>query len=207
MAKVENKLAASSRTSFGKGAARKIRAAGEIPAVMYGHGTDPQHVTLPGHETMLLLRQANALVELTIDDAAKPQLVLVKDVQRDPVRRIIEHVDFVIIRKGERVEVEVAVHLTGEPAPGLQALQDATSLFVSADATAIPEFIEVSIEGAEDGAVLLATDIELPDGVELVDPEAEVVIVTVAEPRVTEEADDEAAEGEAEGEAAASDAE
>lgn len=206
MAKIEHKLAVETRNSFGKGAARKIRAAGQIPAVLYGHGTEPQHVNLPGHETMLLLRQANALVQLTVDGTATPQLVLVKDVQRDPVRRIIEHVDFVIIRKGERVEVEVAVHLTGEPAPGLQALQDATSLLVSADATQIPEFIELSIEGAEDGVVVLATEIDMPEGVELVDPEAEVVIVTVAQPRVTEEPEDEA-EDSAEGAAEASAAE
>lgn len=199
MAKIENKLDVAERTQFGKGAARKIRANNQIPAVLYGHGTDPRHLTLPGHETMLLLRKANALIELNIE--GDTQLALVKDVQRDPVRRIIEHVDLLVVRSGERVEVEVPVHLVGESAPGTIFLQDATHLFVSAEATHIPEIIEVSVEGLEDGAVITATDVKLPEGTKLVDDEIEIIVATVTVPR--ESAADEAEEGEAaEGEAA-----
>ncbi|MDO9590278.1 MAG: 50S ribosomal protein L25, partial [Microcella sp.] len=105
----EIKLSAEARESFGKGAARKLRAVGKIPAVIYGHGTDPQHVTLPGHETALLLRKTNVVV--TLDIAGDKQLVLVKDVQKDPVRQIIEHVDLIVVRKGEKVIVDVPVHV------------------------------------------------------------------------------------------------
>ena len=113
---VDNNLTAELRTQFGKGAARKIRAVGKIPAVIYGHGTDPQHVTLPGHELMLIIRKANQII--TLDIEGTPQLALVKDVQKDPVRQIIEHVDLIVIRKGERVEVEVPIHVEGESYPG-----------------------------------------------------------------------------------------
>ena len=103
------------REQFGKGAARKLRAIGKVPAVLYGHGTEPQHVSLPGHETALILRRANAIIDLDI--AGKSQLALVKDVQKDPVRQIIEHIDLIIVATGEKVHVDVAVHVVGEPAP------------------------------------------------------------------------------------------
>ena len=106
-----NKISADARNSFGKGAARKLRVLGKIPAVIYGHGTEPQHVTLPGHEVGLILRKSNQVLELDIQ--GKTQLALVKDVQKDPVRQIIEHLDLIVIRKGEKVQVEVAVHVTG----------------------------------------------------------------------------------------------
>ena len=109
------------RTSFGKGAARKIRAANNIPAVLYGHGSEPVHLTLPGHQTMLLTRKANAVLDLQIE--GKSQLALVKDVQKDPVRQIIEHIDLVIVKKGEKVTVDVPVHVEGESAPTLEELQ------------------------------------------------------------------------------------
>src|SRR5689334_12797631 len=112
---ISNHLVAEPRDQFGKGAARKIRATGKIPAVIYGHGTDPQHVTLPGHEVTLLLRKANQVLELDI--AGKEQLALVKDVQKDPVRQIIEHIDLIVVRKGEKVTVDVAIHLEGDAAP------------------------------------------------------------------------------------------
>src|ERR1700712_3846799 len=109
----DNKIIAEPRTQFGKGAARKPRAAGKIPAVIYGHGAEPQHVSLPGHEVFLLIRKANALIELDIE--GKEQLALVKDVQKAPVRQIIEHLDLIVVRAGERVQVEVTVHVEGEP--------------------------------------------------------------------------------------------
>src|SRR6195952_5373969 len=112
----DNKLVAEPRDSFGKGAARQIRAAGKIPAVIYGHGTVPQHVTLPNHEVSLILRKANAVLDLDIE--GKSQLALVKDVQKDPVRQIIEHIDLVIVRKGEKVTIDIPILVIGEAAPG-----------------------------------------------------------------------------------------
>src|SRR5476649_2942423 len=122
----DNKLVAESRTQFGKGAARRIRATGKIPAVIYGHGTEPQHVTLPGHEVSLILRKANAVFDLDIN--GKSQLALVKDVQKDPVRQIIEHLDLVIVRKGEKVTIDIPVHVEGETVPGTTAAQDANTI-------------------------------------------------------------------------------
>ncbi|MBF4459860.1 MULTISPECIES: 50S ribosomal protein L25/general stress protein Ctc [unclassified Pseudoclavibacter] len=186
-----NKLSVELRESFGKGAARKIRAAGKIPAVLYGHGTDPRHLTLPGHETMLLIRKANALIELDIE--GDTQLALVRDVQRDPVRQIIEHLDLAVIRKGERVEVDVPLHLIGEPFPGTIAVQDATTILVAADATAIPSFIEVSVEGLEDGTLIHREDLKLPEGtvlVELAEDAEEVALVSIQTPRGEDEDED-----------------
>lgn len=207
MADATDRLPAKLRTQFGKGAARKIRANDEIPAVLYGHGTDPKHVTLPGHETMLLLRKANALIDLDIE--GESQLALVKDVQRDPVRQIIEHVDLIVVRRGERVEVEVPVHLIGEPAPGAIVLQDANTILVSAEATHIPENIEVSVEGLEIGTSVSVQEVKLPQGVKLVDEETEVIVFSVQEPQAEPEPEEgEGAEAEGEGDdAAAEDAE
>ncbi|MCU1508491.1 MAG: ribosomal protein L25/ral stress protein Ctc [Glaciihabitans sp.] len=174
-----NHLAAEPRTSFGKGAARKIRAAGKIPAVIYGHGTDPQHVTLPGHEVALIIRKSNQVLELDI--AGKPQLALVKDVQKDPVRQIIEHLDLIVVRKGEKVTVDVTVHLEGEAAPGTTVNFDSNTLSLEAEATHIPERLVVSIEGLEDGAQIFAKDVELPAGSTLIsDPDLLVVAVSAA---------------------------
>jgi large subunit ribosomal protein L25 len=168
------RLAAEVRTSFGKGAARKIRAANKIPAVIYGHGTEPQHVTLPGHETMLLIRKANAVLELDIDGT--PQLALVKDVQKDPVRQIIEHMDLIIVRSGEKVTVDIPVHLEGESAPGTIAAQENTTVSVEAEATHIPERIIVDIEGAADGTQIHASDLKLPTGSTLVSDPATLIV-------------------------------
>src|SRR6187549_1514227 len=121
-----NHLATEARTTFGKGVARKIRAQNKIPAVIYGHGTEPQHVTLPGHETALILRKSNQVLELDID--GKIQLALVKDVQKDPVRQIIEHIDLIVVRKGEKVTVDVPVHVEGESAPGTAVNQDSNTV-------------------------------------------------------------------------------
>jgi large subunit ribosomal protein L25 len=197
-----NHIAAEVREAFGKGAARKLRALGKIPAVLYGHGTEPQHLTLPGHAVMLLLRKANAMIDLDI--AGKSQLALVKDVQKDPVRQIIEHIDLVVIRKGEKVQVEVPIHVVGEAAPGTMLEQEAHTLLVEAPAIAIPERIDASVEGLEAVSHVYANQLELPDNVTLIaDPETlvvSVVVPTVAEePTETEAAETApAAEGAAE---------
>ncbi|GAA4719977.1 50S ribosomal protein L25/general stress protein Ctc [Isoptericola chiayiensis] len=198
----EIKLAAEMRTEFGKGAARRIRRADNIPAVLYGHGTDPVHVTLPGHATMLAVRHTNALIELTFDNGT--ELAVVKDVQRNVVREEIEHVDLLIVKKGEKIAVDITVHVTGESAPGTIHLVDYQTLTVEVDATNIPEYAEVSIEGREAGDHISAGDIELPNGATLLtDPEYTVVSIT--EPRGEESADEdeasaESAEAPAEGE-------
>lgn len=200
----DNKVVADARETFGKGAARKLRAAGKIPAVLYGHGTEPQHLTLPGHQVGLLIRKANALLDLQI--AGKSQLALVKDVQKDPVHQIIEHLDLIVIRKGEKVQVEVPVHLSGESYSGTIADLDAKTLTLEAEATHIPENIVVSIEGLEEGSQIHAKDVELPTGATLLsDPDTLVVLVHVPQKvdlgeEAAEAAAAEAAEG-AEGEA------
>jgi len=198
----DNKLVAEIRDQFGKGFARRIRAAGRIPAVIYGHGTEPQHVSLPGHEVGLILRKANQVLELDI--AGKTQLALVKDVQKDPVHQVIEHLDLVIVRKGEKVTIDVPVHVEGESAAGTIAALDANTLSIEAEATHIPERISVDIEGAEEGTQIFAKDLKLPEGSTLIsDPETLVVNVTV--PAAADLGESEAAEGEA-AEAAADEA-
>jgi large subunit ribosomal protein L25 len=173
----DNHLLTEVREVFGKGAARKIRATGKIPAVIYGHGTEPQHVTLPGHETALILRKSNQILELDIQ--GKTQLALVKDVQKDPVRQIIEHIDLVVVRKGEKVIVDIPVHVEGESAPGTNVNQDANTLSLEVEATHIPESLVISIEGLEEGAQILAGAVELPSGATLVtDPETLVIGIT-----------------------------
>jgi large subunit ribosomal protein L25 len=191
---VDNNLTAELRTQFGKGAARKIRAVGKIPAVIYGHGTDPQHVTLPGHELMLIIRKANQII--TLDIEGTPQLALVKDVQKDPVRQIIEHVDLIVVRQGERVEVEVPIHVEGESYPGTIHSLEYTSITVDVEATHIPESFVVSIEGFEEGTQVLAGQVDLPAGAKLVtDPETLVLAVSVPQLDLTTDAEDAAAEG------------
>ncbi|MBB6627071.1 50S ribosomal protein L25/general stress protein Ctc [Nocardioides sp. KIGAM211] len=191
------KITAESRTEFGKGAARRIRRADKVPAVVYGHGTEPQHVTLPGHETMMALKHAgaNALLELSVD--GKTVLALTKQVQIDPIRRHLEHIDFVIVRKGEKVTVDVPVQLTGEAAKETLVVLDNATIQIEAEATHIPEHIEVDIEGLEAGTQILASDLTLPEGSTLLlDPEALVVNITDAP--TTEEIEAELAEAEAE---------
>jgi len=195
----KNVLEITPRTSFGKGAARKLRAAGQTPVVIYGHGTDPVHASVETHPLSLIVRHSNALIELTGGEK-KSQLVLVKDVQRDPVLQIIEHVDLVIVKKGEAVDVEVPIHLTGEPFSGTNALHELNTLRLSVPATSIPENVEVSVEGLEEGARVVAGDISLPEGATLLDPEDQLVVHIVV-PRGTSDADEAEAEG-AEAEAA-----
>ena len=173
----QNSLSALVRTSFGKGAARKIRAKDQIPAVIYGHGTDPQHVTLPGHETMLITRRANAVI--TLDIEGTNQLALVKDIQRDPVKQTIEHIDLIVVRRGEKVTVEVPVHVEGESAPGTIHVVELNAVELEVEATHIPQNVVVSIEGLEEGAQVSAADLVLPKGATLVsEPETLVLAVS-----------------------------
>ncbi|WCD91696.1 50S ribosomal protein L25/general stress protein Ctc [Microbacterium sp. nov. GSS16] len=193
----ENKVVAETRTNFGKGFARRLRAAGKIPAVIYGHGTDPVHVALPGHQVSLIIRRANALLDLDIDGTS--QLALVKDVQKDPVHQIIEHIDLLVVKKGEKVAIDLPVVVTGESFSGTIATLDAATLAVEAEATHIPENVEVSIEGLEEGAHITAADVKLPKGVTLVaDPETLVVAISVPAAPVEDEASEAPAEGDAE---------
>lgn len=189
------KLVAEKRTDFGKGAARKIRRAGNIPAVMYGHGTAPVHISLPGHATFQALKHTNALLTIVVD--GDEQLALAKDIQRDPIKPVIEHVDLVVVRKGEKVHVDVPVHLEGEAAPETVVTLDHNTLQLEALATNIPESIVISIEGLAAGTQILAGAVQLPEGSSLVtDAEALVVNVTQA---ISEEAlEAELAEAEAE---------
>ena len=196
-----SRLDAAVRESFGKGAARKLRAAGKTPAVIYGHGTDPLHVAVETHPLSLIVRQANALIDISVD--GKDQLVLVKDVQRDPVRQIIEHVDLVVIRKGETVEVEVPIHIEGEPFSGTSAFQELNTLLLSVPAISIPESLVVNIEGAEEGTQVLAGEVTLPEGASLIDdPEQLVVHVLVPRGSESEGSTEEGDEGETSGEGA-----
>jgi large subunit ribosomal protein L25 len=171
-----NSLVGELRNSFGKGAARKFRAAGRTPAVIYGHGTEPRHITLPAHEVALVLRYKNAIIEL--DLAGKKELVLVKDVQKDYVRQIIEHVDLVIVKKGETVTVNIPVTVIGHPFPGTVAMLEHQTIQVEAEATHIPEHLEVDVTGMLEHTHISAKDVTLPAGVTLhLDPEAIIVAI------------------------------
>ena len=194
---VDNHVAVDIRTSFGKGAARKLRAAGKIPAVVYGHGAEPLHVALPAHETTLIARRANALIELKMTDGE--QLVLIKDIQRDPVRQIIEHLDLVIVRKGEKVTVDISVHVEGEPFSGTMAQMDQASVTVEAEATHIPEYVTVNVDGLEEGSQIRAGELVLPDGSTLVS-DADMLVLSIQQPpKAAEPEPDAVAEGEAGG--------
>ena len=191
----EVKLIAELRTEFGKGAARRIRRADKVPAVLYGHGTAPIHIALPGHETLLALRTANALLSIEVDGSS--QLALPKQVQRDPLRHTIEHVDLVIVRRGEKVTVDVAIHLVGEAGPDTLVVVDHNTVPVEAEATQIPTQIVVSVEELPPGTQILARDLQLPDG-SSVDLDPETLIVNITNAPTAEALEAELAEAEAE---------
>ena len=176
----EVRIVAEPRTEFGKGAARRVRRAGRVPAIVYGHGTETRHVTLPGHELLMALKTPNVLIE--VDGlSGRPQLTLPKAVQRDPLRGAIEHVDLIMVRRGEKVTVEVPVQVTGEVEPGGLLDQQMVRLAVEAEATAIPQAIEVSVEGMDIGDAVHARDLTLPQGATLVaEPDALVLHVLAA---------------------------
>jgi large subunit ribosomal protein L25 len=180
----EVRISAEPRTEFGKGGARRTRRAGKIPAVLYGHGEKPKHVALPAHEFTNALRHggANQLFTIELADGART-LALPKALQRDPIKDTIDHVDLLIVRRGEKVAVEVAVHITGEMAREADGLvvQDLDTLAVNVEATHVPEQFEVSIEGLTVGDRVLAGQVPLPEGAELAgDPEATVVSIVAA---------------------------
>ena len=184
------KLVASARETFGKGVARKLRAAGKTPVVVYGHGAEPLHLSVETHPLSLIVRHANALIELDID--GNKQLVLVKDVQKNPLLQVIEHVDLLIVKKGEAVEVEVPVVIVGEPFSGTSYLQELNTIRLSVPANKIPEHIEVSVEGLQAGTQILTGDVKLSKGETLVEG-ADHLVVHVVEPRggnAAEEAED-----------------
>ncbi|MYY11877.1 50S ribosomal protein L25/general stress protein Ctc [Streptomyces sp. SID4919] len=191
----EVKLVAETRSEFGKGAARRIRRENKVPGVLYGHGTDPVHVTLPGHELLLALRTPNVLISLDVDGAT--ELAIPKAVQRDAVRGHLEHVDLLLVKRGEKVNVEVVVLTEGDLAPGNFLLEHVlNTLPVLAEATHIPESFTVSVAGLEAGASILAKDVTLPAGVTL-DVEDDAVVIQVlsaqAEEAPAEGSGDEAA--------------
>ncbi|MEU3605731.1 50S ribosomal protein L25/general stress protein Ctc [Streptomyces sp. NPDC035033] len=192
----EVKLAAAVRTEFGKGAARKIRRSGNVPAVVYGHGSEPVHITLPTHDTVMALRTPNVLLSLDIE--GRNELAIPKAAQRDPLKGFLEHVDLLIVKRGEKVTVEVPVVAEGELAAGGNLLEHVlNTLSVEAEATHLPESVTVSVEGLEAGASVTAADITLPKGVTLV-TEADAVVLQVlaaqAEEPAAEAEGDEAAE-------------
>lgn len=172
-------LQATVRSSFGKGAARKLRATGQVPGVVYGHGGETQHVALPAHELTLLVRHKNVLIDLDI--AGKKELVLVKDVQKDYVRQSLEHVDLVIVRKGETVTVDIPVVMVGHSFPGTVAMIEHQTLTVEAEATHIPEHIEIDVTDMHEHTHVSAKDVVLPKGVKLhLDPETIIIAVQQA---------------------------
>ena len=190
----EIKIQAEPRTEFGKGAARRIRRESKVPAVLYGHGTAPLHVTLPGHDLMRALRNANALLSVEFDGAS--QLALPKQVQRDPIKGHIEHADLLVVRRGEKVTVNVPVVLSGEAESGTLVVTETTEIPLEVEATHIPEAVEVPVDGLAAGSQVLARDLELPRGAALqMDPEHLVVNVTAAP--TAEELEAELAEAEA----------
>jgi large subunit ribosomal protein L25 len=191
------KIQAESRTEFGKGAARRIRRENKIPAVIYGHGNDPIHVTLPGHSTMMALKHggSNALLELDIDGSS--QLALTKQVQIDPIRRAIEHIDFVAVRKGEKVTVDVAINVIGEAGPDTLVVIENQTVQVEAEATTIPEQIDIDIAGLAAGTQILASQLALPAGTTLL-VDGDTLVVNITEQISAEALEAELEEAEAE---------
>ena len=211
-ARTANNLTASVRTETGKGASRRARRAGRIPAVLYGHGADPQHLELPAHDFAAVLRHSGTNAVLTLDVDGEEQLALTKALDIHPIRRTIQHADLLVVRRGEKVTVEVNVVVEGEAASGTLVTQETNSIEIEAEALSIPEQLTVSVEGAEIGTQFSAGTITLPSGVALVsDPEMLVVNVVAAPTaeemegegagEVAEVAEEEAAEAEEPGEA------
>ena len=190
----EVRLSVEPRTEFGKGAARRTRRAGKIPAVLYGHGSDPRHFALPALEFARVVRENGSNAVITLDLEGSVELALTKTIVVHPLRNYIEHVDLLVVKRGEKITVDVPVVVSGTPGPGGLVNQGIDTLQIEVEALHIPEQIEVSIEGLEIGSQVLASQITLPQGATLV-TDGDALIVAVNEPQ-REESDDEAAEGE-----------
>jgi len=202
----EVKISAEPRTEFGKGGARRTRRAGKVPAVLYGHGEAPKHIALPAREFAAAIRHGgiNQIFNISLTDGSET-LALPKAIQRDPLKDIFEHVDLLIVRRGEMITVDVPVHLLGEAAKGTLVMLEHDKLAITADALQLPEYLEASIEGLEAGAHVTAADVKLPSGVELA-AELDLSIAVIALAPTAEQLEGEGAgevaeEAEAEGEA------
>ncbi|MCL2781682.1 MAG: 50S ribosomal protein L25/general stress protein Ctc [Actinomycetia bacterium] len=193
----EVRLSVELRTEFGKGGARRTRRAGMIPAVIYGHGADPRHVSLPAREFAAAVKRGGGNVLLTLEIAGEDQLAIPKSIQRHPIKGYFEHIDLLAVRRGEQVTVDVPLAVVGELARGGLLAQEFTSVSVRAEATNLPTVIEVSIDGLEIGQRLTAGDLKLPDGVTLAG-EAEQILLVIQEAAALEGPGADAAEGEAE---------
>jgi len=200
----EVKISAELRTEFGKGGARRTRRAGKVPAVLYGHGEKPRHIALPAREFAAAIRHGGMTQVFNIEVSdGTTSLALAKAIQRDPIKDTFEHVDFLVVRRGEKVTIEIPIHLVGEAARETMVMHERNSLAVLADATRLPSSLEASIEGLDVGSQVRASDVKLPEGVELaVDPDTIVAIVAaqggdLLEAEEAEAAEEAAAEGEA----------
>jgi len=207
----EVRIAAEPRTEFGKGAARRTRRSGRVPAVLYGHGTDPRHISLPGHDLMLALKAPNVLLRVEGLDGGSA-LALPKDVQRDPLKGFLEHVDLLLVRRGEKVTVEIPIQLRGTIAPGGMLDQQLVQIPLEAEATQLPSAVEIDIEGMDIGTSVLARDLKLPPDTTLAGDEEALVLHVIPAPtaedleaappegveeaEAAEEAPEEGAEGE-----------
>ncbi len=196
--RIEVKITAETRTQFGKGAARRIRRDDKVPAVLYSHGTDPMHITLPGHDTMMALKHGGSNALLYIDIEGTTHLALTKQIQADPIKGFLEHIDFVEVKKGEKVTVEIPVHVLGESKSEAMTVTELNTVSVEAEATNIPEYIEISVEDADAGFQVFAKDLDLPDGSILLTDDDALVVNVVHAPTAEEiEAELEEAEAEA----------
>jgi large subunit ribosomal protein L25 len=178
----EVRLSAETRTEFGKGGARRTRRAGKVPAVIYGHGADPRHVALPAREFANAIRHGGANVLLTLDVDGGEQLAIPKSIQKHPVKGHYEHVDLLAVRRGEKVTIDVPVHVVGGIVPGGLLNTEATTISVEAEATHLPTGFEISIEGLAIGSQITAADIELPTGSSLITDPASVVLIIAEAP-------------------------
>jgi large subunit ribosomal protein L25 len=178
----EVKISAEARTEFGKGGARRTRRAGKVPAVLYGHGEAPKHIALPAREFAAAIRHGgiNQIFNITMADGTEA-LALPKAIQRDPLKDTFDHVDLLIVRRGEKVTVDVPVHLIGEAARGTLVINEHDRLTITAEALHLPEFLEASIEGMDAGSRVIAADVKLPSDVDLaLDPETIIAVISVA---------------------------
>ena len=188
------KIQAEERVEFGKGAARRIRRADKVPAVLYGHGTDPVHVTLPGHKLMMALKNSNALLSIQLGEDS--HLAIPKQVQRDPIKGFIEHADLLIVKRGEKVTVDIPLHIVGEAVPGSLIQTELNSISLETEATHIPSGVEVSIEGLEVGSRIHASDLSLPSGSTLA-VDGEILVLQITAAPTAEQLEAELAEAEA----------